>query len=58
MMEDNSADGDNEEAVDNDDTYRQTTLAEMADRDSMAAGEKGPQVSDDDNSIASGHASD
>jgi hypothetical protein len=30
---------------------------EMADRDSMAAAERGSQVSDDDNSIASGHAS-
>jgi hypothetical protein len=31
---------------------------EMADRDSMAAGESGAQVSDDDNSIASSHVSD
>jgi hypothetical protein len=30
---------------------------EMADRDSMATGERGTQVSDDDNSIASSHAS-
>jgi hypothetical protein len=30
----------------------------MADRNLMAAGERGTQVSDDDNSIASGHVSD
>jgi hypothetical protein len=30
---------------------------EIADRESMAAGERGSQVSDDDNSIASGNAS-